>query len=48
MDFFDTVLAPLEWVVAWLMVSFHRLFTFVGLQPDSGITWAITPGPTIA
>ena len=39
---FDTVLAPLEWVVAWLMVSFHRLFTFVGLPTDSGITWALS------
>ena len=39
---FDTVLAPLEWVVAWLMVSFHTAFSFIGLPDDSGITWALS------
>ena len=38
----DTVLAPLEWVVAWLMVNFHTVFTFVGLPEDSGITWSLS------
>jgi YidC/Oxa1 family membrane protein insertase len=38
----DTVLAPLEWVVAWLMVNFHTLFTFLGLPPDNGFTWALS------
>jgi YidC/Oxa1 family membrane protein insertase len=41
-DFFDTVLAPLEWVVAWLMVGFHQIFTAVGLSPKSGFTWALS------
>ena len=31
---FDTVLAPLEWVVAWLMVSFHSAFSAIGLPAD--------------
>jgi hypothetical protein len=35
MTFFDTVLAPLEWVVAWLMVNFHAAFSFIGLPEDS-------------
>ncbi|HEY8619830.1 MAG TPA: membrane protein insertase YidC [Dermatophilaceae bacterium] len=39
---FDTVLAPLEWVVAWLMVNFHTAFSFIGLPDDSGITWALS------
>ena len=39
---FDTVLAPLEWVVAWLMVNFHRVFSFIGLPKDSGFTWALS------
>jgi len=39
---FDTVLAPLEWVVAWLMVGFHRIFTWVGLPPAAGFTWAMS------
>ena len=42
MEIFDTVLAPLEWVVAWLMVNFHKLFTFVGLPADHGLTWALS------
>ena len=39
---FDTVLAPLEWVVAWLMVGFHRIFTAIGLPATSGFTWALS------
>jgi YidC/Oxa1 family membrane protein insertase len=39
---FDTVLAPLEWVVAWLMVGFHTLFTAIGLPPAAGFTWALS------
>jgi len=42
MTFFDTVLAPLEWVVAWLMVNFHTAFSFIGLPEDSGITWGLS------
>jgi len=38
----DTVLAPLEWVVAWLMVNFHTLFTVIGMPEDSGFTWALS------
>jgi YidC/Oxa1 family membrane protein insertase len=42
MDFFYTLLYPLEWVVAWLMVSFHQLFTLIGLPEDAGFTWALS------
>ena len=38
----DTVLAPLEWVVAWLMVNFHKVFSAIGLPEDSGITWGLS------
>jgi len=38
----DTVLYPLEWVVAWLMVNFHQAFSFVGLPKDSGFTWSLS------
>jgi YidC/Oxa1 family membrane protein insertase len=38
----DTVLAPLEWVVAWLMVGFHQIFTAIGLPAVSGFTWAMS------
>jgi YidC/Oxa1 family membrane protein insertase len=39
---FDHVLAPLEWVVAWLMVGFHTLFSAIGLPAASGVTWALS------
>jgi len=38
----DSVLAPLEWVVAWLMVGFHQIFTWMGLPARSGFTWALS------
>src|SRR5450759_3907881 len=38
----DSVLAPLEWVVAWLMVGFHQIFTLMGLPARSGFTWALS------
>src|SRR5674476_827306 len=38
----DTVLHPLEWVVAWLMVGFHQIFTFIGLPEASGFTWPLS------
>ncbi len=41
-DFFNTVLYPIEWGVAWVMVLFHRFFTFLGMSPDSGISWALS------
>jgi YidC/Oxa1 family membrane protein insertase len=40
--FFDTVLNPLELVVAWLMVNFHALFSFIGLDERSGWTWGLS------
>jgi len=36
---FDTVLAPLEWVVAWLMVGFHTILTPIGLPAQACFTW---------
>jgi hypothetical protein len=38
----DTVLAPLEWVVAWLMVNFHKVFSAIGLPAASGFTWGLS------
>jgi len=43
MTIFDSVLGPIEWVVAWLMVAFHQVFTAIGLPAASGLTW----GPSI-
>jgi YidC/Oxa1 family membrane protein insertase len=38
----DSVLAPLEWVVAWLMVGFHQVFSAIGFPEASGFTWAMS------
>ena len=26
-DFFSTIMAPIEWLVAWIMYGFHQLLT---------------------
>jgi YidC/Oxa1 family membrane protein insertase len=38
----DSVLAPLEWVVAWLMVNFHTAFSLIGFPEASGFTWGLS------
>ncbi|MEE6281680.1 membrane protein insertase YidC [Georgenia sp. MJ170] len=42
MGFFDTILYPLKWVVAWILYLFHEVLTAVGLDPASGTTWALS------
>ncbi|PYF97747.1 YidC/Oxa1 family membrane protein insertase [Georgenia satyanarayanai] len=42
MGVFDTILYPIKWVVAWILHLFHELWTFVGLDPASGWTWALS------
>lgn len=42
MGAFDTILYPIKWVVAWILYLFHELWTFVGLDPASGWTWALS------
>ena len=38
----NTVLYPLEYAVAWIMVHFHSALTTVGLPETSGWTWALS------
>jgi YidC/Oxa1 family membrane protein insertase len=42
MSFLDTLLWPLEVVVAWVMVTFHSFFTWLGLASDSGNAWVLS------
>lgn len=42
MDDFFSFLAPLEWVVANIMVAFHTGLTWLGLQSSSGAAWALS------
>ncbi|MEO8850734.1 MAG: membrane protein insertase YidC [Allobranchiibius sp.] len=42
MDFFDTLLFPLEWFVALVMVGFHDGLSAIGMDATSGWTWALS------
>jgi YidC/Oxa1 family membrane protein insertase len=41
-DFLDTILQPIEWVVANIMVLVHQSLEFLGMDPASGLTWALS------
>src|SRR4051812_5631662 len=38
----STVLKPLEFVVAWIMVAWHSVLTHIGFPAASGWTWALS------
>jgi YidC/Oxa1 family membrane protein insertase len=42
MSSLSSLLYPLEWVVAWIMVGWHTLFTWVGLPAANGWTWVLS------
>lgn len=41
MGWFDTILYPLKWAVAWMMVSLHHAFQAIGFDSDSGLAWVL-------
>jgi YidC/Oxa1 family membrane protein insertase len=42
MNWFDGLLYPIMVVVAWIMVRFHDLFTWIGLNPAGGLAWGLS------
>jgi YidC/Oxa1 family membrane protein insertase len=42
MDFFNTLLTPLRWVIEFIVVTFHTLLTNIGLSETAGITWMLS------
>jgi len=36
-----TILAPIEWVVAWIIFGAHRLFTMLGFRDGPGLAWIL-------
>ncbi|MFD1715142.1 membrane protein insertase YidC [Amnibacterium flavum] len=42
MDPISTVLWPIKWAIELILVSFHTLWTAVGLDPAAGITWVLS------
>ncbi|NHA70269.1 membrane protein insertase YidC, partial [Phycicoccus sp. CMS6Z-2] len=41
-DFFSSLIAPIEWLVAWIMYGFHSAFTAIGMPEASGWTWSLS------
>ncbi|MFF1531110.1 membrane protein insertase YidC [Cellulomonas sp. NPDC058312] len=42
MSWFDGLLYPIMVAVAWIMVQFHSLFDFLGLDPAGGLAWGLS------
>ncbi len=42
MDFIETLLWPLRWLVELVLWAWHWLFTWFGMDPASGVTWVLS------
>lgn len=42
MDLLQTILWPLEWLVEFVLVIWHQLFTWLGLDPAGGLNWVLS------
>ncbi|MET4159094.1 membrane protein insertase YidC [Agromyces sp. PvR057] len=42
MDIISLLLWPIKWVIELILVAFHSLWTFAGLDPDAGLTWILS------
>lgn len=40
--FFSTLLWPIKWVIEAILVGFHTLFSFIGMDPAAGLTWVLS------
>lgn len=38
---FDIILWPFKWIVSAILWAFHELFTAIGMDPASGVTWVL-------
>ncbi len=41
-DFIGTILWPIKWVVELILVAFHQLWSYLGLDPNAGLTWVLS------
>ncbi|MES2093377.1 MAG: membrane protein insertase YidC [Actinomycetota bacterium] len=41
-DFIGTILWPIKWVVELILVAFHELWSYLGLDPNAGLTWVLS------
>ena len=42
MDFFETILWPLRWLVELVLAIWHQALTWLGMEPASGLTWVLS------
>jgi len=42
MDIISIILWPIKWVIELILVAFYSLWTFVGLDPNAGVTWVLS------
>ena len=42
MDILGTILWPIKWVIELILVAFHSMWDFFGLDPDAGVTWVLS------
>lgn len=42
MQIFDTLLWPFRMLMSWILWAFHELFSFLGMDPNSGWTWTFS------
>jgi YidC/Oxa1 family membrane protein insertase len=42
MNFFYSLLYPLEWLISWVMYIFHKIFVFLGMQDGPGFAWCLS------
>nr|WP_233613852.1 membrane protein insertase YidC [Leucobacter edaphi] len=40
-DFFETILWPLRWLVELVLAVWHQAFSWLGLDPAAGLTWVL-------
>jgi len=41
-DFFSIIMWPFKWAVEAILVFWHWIFTSLGMQPDTGLTWVLS------
>ena len=39
---FSDLIYPFEWIVAWILFGWHKLFDLVGIPPESGVAWVLS------
>jgi len=42
MDIIGTLLWPIKWAIELILVAFHSMWDFFGLDPNAGITWVLS------